>query len=33
VLCLPMHYCVTEENVDYIQDALVSSINELSTAF
>lgn len=29
VLCLPMHYCVTKENVDYIRDALVSSINEL----
>ncbi|MCL5949558.1 MAG: DegT/DnrJ/EryC1/StrS family aminotransferase, partial [Candidatus Bathyarchaeota archaeon] len=30
VLCLPMHYSVTKENVEYIQDALVSSINELS---
>lgn len=33
VLCLPMHYGVTKENVDYIRDALVSSINELSNAF
>ena len=33
VMCLPMHYAVTKENVDYIRDALVSSINELSTAF
>ena len=33
VLCLPMHYAVTKENVDYICEALVSSINELSTAF
>ena len=32
VLCLPMHYGVTKENVDYICDALVSSINELSNA-
>jgi dTDP-4-amino-4,6-dideoxygalactose transaminase len=30
VLCLPMHYEVTEENVAYIRDALVSSLNELS---
>jgi dTDP-4-amino-4,6-dideoxygalactose transaminase len=33
VSCLPMHYTVTKENVDYICQALVSSINELSTAF
>ena len=30
VMCLPMHYEVTKENVDYIADALVSSIKELS---
>ncbi len=30
VMCLPMHYEITKENVSYIQDALVSSINELS---
>lgn len=29
VLCLPMHYCITQENVDYVHDALVSSIKEL----
>ena len=33
VLCLPMHYKVTEENVEYIRAALVSSIKELQTAF
>ncbi len=33
VLCLPMHYRVTQENVEYIRDALVSSIKELQTAF
>ena len=33
VLCLPMHYCITKENVDYIHDALVSSIDELSKTF
>jgi len=33
VLCLPMHCGLTKENVDYIHDALVSSINELSNAF
>lgn len=33
VLCLPMHYRVTEENVEYIRDALVSSIKELQAAF
>ncbi len=32
VLCLPMHYGVTQEDVDYIRDALTSSLNELSTA-
>lgn len=30
VMCLPMHYGVTEQNVEYIRDALVSSISELS---
>jgi perosamine synthetase len=29
VLCLPMHYNITRENVDYICNALVSSINKL----
>ena len=33
VLCLPMHYRVTQENVEYIRDALVSSIKEFQTAF
>ena len=33
VLCLPMHYGITKENVDYIRNAVVSSINELSNAF
>jgi perosamine synthetase len=28
VLCLPMHYGVTEENVEYIRGALASSIND-----
>ena len=28
VLCLPMHYGITKENVDYIRDSLVSSINQ-----
>ncbi len=32
VMCLPMHYEITKENVTYIHDALVSSINELSKA-
>ena len=32
VMCLPMHYEITKENVSYIHDALVSSINELSNA-
>ena len=31
VLCLPMHYSVTPENVECIREALVSSINELSS--
>jgi dTDP-4-amino-4,6-dideoxygalactose transaminase len=31
VLCLPMHYRVTQENVDYIRDAIVSTIDELSS--
>lgn len=31
ILCLPMHYAVTEENVAYIRDALVSSIKQLQT--
>jgi dTDP-4-amino-4,6-dideoxygalactose transaminase len=30
VLCLPMHYEITKENVAYIHDALVAAINELS---
>ena len=30
VMCLPMHYCVTPQNVEYIRNALASSINELS---
>lgn len=30
VMCLPMHFGVTKENVEYVRDALVSSINELS---
>ncbi len=30
VLCLPLHYGVTKENVEYILDALVSCIEELS---
>jgi len=30
VLCLPMHCSITKENVIYIRDALVSSINEFS---
>jgi perosamine synthetase len=29
VLCLPIHYEVTEENVSYIHDALISSLSEL----
>ncbi len=33
VLCLPMHCGLTKENIDYIRDSLVSSINELSNAF
>jgi dTDP-4-amino-4,6-dideoxygalactose transaminase len=33
VLCLPMHYGVTHENVAYIRDALVSSIKQLQTEF
>ena len=33
VLCLPMHYGITKENVDYIAAALVSSIKELKTTF
>ncbi len=33
VLCLPMHCGVTEENVAYIRDALVLSINQLQTVF
>jgi dTDP-4-amino-4,6-dideoxygalactose transaminase len=32
VLCLPMHYKITEENIVYIRDALVLSIKELQTA-
>ena len=28
VLCLPMHYGITKENVDYVRDSLVSSINQ-----
>ncbi len=31
VLCLPVHYEVTEENVEYVRDCLESSINELSS--
>jgi perosamine synthetase len=33
VLCLPMHYEVTRENVEYIRDCLASSISELQAAF
>ncbi len=33
VLCLPMHYGITQENVSYIRDALVSSIKELQAEF
>jgi perosamine synthetase len=29
ILCLPMHYGITEENVEYISDALISCINML----
>jgi dTDP-4-amino-4,6-dideoxygalactose transaminase len=29
VLCLPMHYEITQENITYIHDALVSSLNQL----
>jgi perosamine synthetase len=32
VLCLPMHYLVTQENVEYIRDSLASSINQLQSA-
>jgi perosamine synthetase len=32
VMCLPMHFGVTAENISYIHDALVSSISELSNA-
>ncbi len=32
VLCLPMHYGVTKENVEYIRDALVSSIKDSAVA-
>jgi|WetSurMetagenome_2_1015567.scaffolds.fasta_scaffold70878_2 perosamine synthetase len=32
VLCLPMHYCVTKVDVDYIRDALVSALSQLQTA-
>jgi perosamine synthetase len=28
VLCLPMHYAVTDENVSYIVESLISSIKE-----
>jgi perosamine synthetase len=33
VLCLPLHCGLTKENIGYIRDALVSSINELSNTF
>lgn len=33
VLCLPMHCLISKENVGYIRDALVSSINELPASF
>ncbi|MCL4430363.1 MAG: DegT/DnrJ/EryC1/StrS family aminotransferase, partial [Chloroflexi bacterium] len=33
VLCLPMHYGVTKENIEYIRGSLVSSIEELKGAF
>jgi perosamine synthetase len=29
VMCLPMHYCVTKEDVDYVKEALVVSLKEL----
>ncbi|MCW3996527.1 MAG: DegT/DnrJ/EryC1/StrS family aminotransferase [Candidatus Bathyarchaeota archaeon] len=32
VLCLPMHYAITQENVLYVRDALVSALTELKTA-
>jgi perosamine synthetase len=30
VMCLPMHYGITEKNVEYIRNALASSIDELT---
>jgi perosamine synthetase len=32
VLCLPMHYGITKENVEYIHEALVSSIKDSAAA-
>lgn len=29
VMCLPMHYCITKEDVDYIKGALVLSLKEI----